>query len=61
VLLHGFPENWYEWHKVMPALAQHYHVIALDMRGAGQSDAPPTGYDKVTLAKDVHGVVQQLH
>lgn len=61
VLLHGFPENAHEWYKVMPALAQHYHVIALDMRGAGQSDAPPTGYDKTTLAQDVHGVVQQLH
>jgi pimeloyl-ACP methyl ester carboxylesterase len=61
VLLHGFPENWYEWHSVMPALAQRYHVIAIDMRGAGQSDAPATGYDKETLAKDVHGVVQQLH
>jgi pimeloyl-ACP methyl ester carboxylesterase len=61
VLLHGFPENWYAWHKIMPALTLHYQVIALDMRGAGQSDAPPTGYDKATLAKDVHGVVQQLH
>jgi pimeloyl-ACP methyl ester carboxylesterase len=61
VLLHGFPENWYEWHKIMPALALHYQVIALDMRGAGQSDAPPTGYDKATLAKDVRGVVEQLH
>lgn len=61
VLLHGFPENWYAWRHVMPVLARQYHVIALDMRGAGQSDAPPTGYDKATLAQDVRGVVQELH
>ena len=61
VLLHGFPQHWYEWRKVMPGLAEHYLVIALDLRGAGLSDAPPTGYDKATLAQDVHGVVQQLH
>lgn len=61
VLLHGFPENAHEWYKVMPALAQQYHVIALDMRGARLSDAPATGYDKTTLARDIHGAVQQLH
>lgn len=60
VLLHGFPQHWYEWRKVMPTLALHYRVIALDLRGAGQSDAPSTGYDKATLARDVHGVIQQL-
>ena len=33
VLLHGWPETWYEWHKVMPALAKNYTVIAPDLRG----------------------------
>jgi pimeloyl-ACP methyl ester carboxylesterase len=54
VLLHGYPETWYMWRKVMPALAEHYTVIAPDLRGSGGSDAPPTGYDKVTLAEDIH-------
>ncbi|MGW1888353.1 alpha/beta fold hydrolase [Streptomyces sp. NPDC001970] len=61
VLLHGYPQTWYEWHKIMPALAKHYHVIAPDLRGAGDSDAPATGYDKKTLATDVHGLLTQLH
>lgn len=60
VLLHGFPETWYTWHKVLPDLAKHYRVIAPDMRGAGQTDAPSTGYDKATMARDIHGLVSQL-
>ena len=55
VLLHGFPETWYEWRKVLPDLAEHYTVIAPDLRGAGQSDAPETGYDKQTMAEDIRG------
>jgi pimeloyl-ACP methyl ester carboxylesterase len=35
VLLHGWPETWYEWHKVIPALAKNYTVIAPDLRGLG--------------------------
>jgi pimeloyl-ACP methyl ester carboxylesterase len=60
VLLHGFPETWYTWHKVLPDLARHYRVIAPDMRGAGQTDAPQTGYDKATMARDIHGLASQL-
>jgi pimeloyl-ACP methyl ester carboxylesterase len=44
----------------MPLLAAHHHVIAVDLRGAGDSDAPPSGYDKRTLAQDVHAVVATL-
>ena len=40
VLLHGYPQTWYMWRKVMPALAERYTVIAPDLRGAGGSDAP---------------------
>src|SRR3954471_3499559 len=43
VLLHGWPETWYSWHRVMPALAKRYTVIALDLRGLGDSSKPPTG------------------
>jgi len=54
VLLHGYPQSWYEWRHVLPALAEHYTVIAPSLRGAGRSDAPPTGYDKKTMAADIH-------
>lgn len=62
VLLHGWPETWYEWHRVMPALAQNYTVIAPDLRGTGDSDRTllPNGYDKRTLAADLRGLLQQL-
>ena len=43
VLLHGYPQTWYMWRKVMPALAGHYTVIAPDLRGSGGSDAPAAG------------------
>jgi pimeloyl-ACP methyl ester carboxylesterase len=60
VLLHGWPETWYEWHKVMPALAKNYTVIAPDLRGLGDSSKPLTGYDGKTLAEDIHQLVTQL-
>ena len=37
VLLHGWPQTWYEWHKVMPTLAKNYTVIAPDLREIHQS------------------------
>ena len=55
VLLHGYPQTWYMWRHVMPTLAEHYTVIVPDLPGAGGSDAPPTGYDKKTMAADIHG------
>jgi pimeloyl-ACP methyl ester carboxylesterase len=60
VLLHGYPQTWYMWRNVMPALCQRYTVVAPDLRGAGGSDAPADGYDKKTLAGDVHGLLAQL-
>ncbi|WUJ56473.1 alpha/beta fold hydrolase [Kribbella sp. NBC_00382] len=48
-MLHGYPETWYAWHKVLPELAKHYHVIAPDLRGAGGSDAPAGGHDIGTM------------
>jgi len=60
VLLHGWPETWYTWHKVMPALAKNYTVIARDLRGLGDSSKPPTGYDGKTVADDIHQLVTQL-
>ncbi len=60
VLLHGFPETSSAWRKVMPTLAEHYTVIAPDLRGCGFSDRPDTGYDKRTVAEDVHELIHQL-
>ncbi len=60
VLLHGYPQTCYMWRKVLPAFAEHYTVVAPDLRGAGASDAPPGGYDKRTLAADIHGLLGQL-
>jgi pimeloyl-ACP methyl ester carboxylesterase len=60
VLLHGWPQTWYEWHKVMPALAKNYTVIAPDLRGLGDSSKPLTGYDGNTTAEDLYQLISQL-
>jgi pimeloyl-ACP methyl ester carboxylesterase len=60
VLLHGWPETWYEWVHVMPALAKNYTVIAPDLRGLGDSSKPLTGYDGKTVAEDIHQLVTHL-
>jgi pimeloyl-ACP methyl ester carboxylesterase len=60
VLLHGWPQTWYEWHKVMPALAKNYTVIVPDLRGLGDSSKPASGYDSNTTAEDIHQLVTQL-
>ncbi|WP_369222927.1 alpha/beta fold hydrolase [Streptomyces sp. R39] len=60
VLIHGYPQTWYEWHGIMPALAKHYTVIAPDLPGAGRSDAPASGYDKKTMAADLHALLVSL-
>ncbi|WP_203842532.1 alpha/beta fold hydrolase [Winogradskya humida] len=60
VLLHGYPETSYEWFGVLPALGRSYTVIAPDLRGAGGSSAPAGGYDKVTMAADVHALLATL-
>ena len=60
VLLHGFPQTWWEWHRVIPALvAGGFRVVAPDYRGAGHSWRPPGGYDKQTMAEDIHQLLRQ--
>ena len=58
--LHGWPQHWYEWRHLMPALADHHRVLALDLRGFGWSDAPGGGYEKENMAADVLAVLDQL-
>lgn len=60
VLVHGFPQTWWEWRRIMPALARRFRVIAVDYRGAGDSDRPVAGYDKRTMAADVRAVARAL-
>jgi pimeloyl-ACP methyl ester carboxylesterase len=61
ILLHGFPEDWYEFRRVMPRLASRFTVLALDLRGVGVSAPSPGGYDAANLAEDIHQLVEQLH
>lgn len=61
LLLHGFPEFWWTWRAQLPLLAEHgYRAVAMDLRGYGGSDKPPRGYDPITLARDVVGVIKAL-
>ena len=60
VLLHGFPQTWLMWRAVLPALAARYRVSAVDLRGYGDSDKPPAGYDKGTMAADVVALLDVL-
>jgi pimeloyl-ACP methyl ester carboxylesterase len=58
--LHGWPQHWYEWRNLMPALAGEHRVLALDLRGFGWSDAPADGYEKENMADDVFAVLDEL-
>lgn len=60
VLLHGWPQTWYEWRHVIGPLSESYTVIAPDLRGLGDSATPASGYDKRTVAADVRGLVAEL-
>ena len=60
VLLHGWPQTWYEWRHVMPALAKNYTVVVPDLRGLGDSSKPVSGYDGKTVAEDIYQLVSQL-
>ena len=57
VLLHGWPQTWYEWRHIVPALAPHYTLVMPDLRGLGDSSRPADGYDKKTVANDIWRLV----
>lgn len=58
VLLSGWPQTWWSFHKMMPELQKHYTVIAIDYRGMGSSARPDSGYDKKTVASDVYELLR---
>jgi pimeloyl-ACP methyl ester carboxylesterase len=60
LLVHGWPETWYAWRMLMPALARDFSVIAIDQRGIGLSDKPQDGYDAGTLASDLVALMDAL-
>src|SRR5579884_4274490 len=61
LLLHGFPEFWWAWRHQLPALAAlGRRAVAVDLRGYGDSDKPPRGYDLWTLSGDVAGLIRAL-
>jgi pimeloyl-ACP methyl ester carboxylesterase len=60
LLLHGWPQHWYVWRKVLPLLAGERRVICPDLRGFGWSDAPPGRYEKRALAEDMVALLHAL-
>ncbi len=60
VLLHGWPQHWYCWRRVVPLLAPHYRLVMPDLRGHGWTDAPDGGYDKEQLATDLLGLLDAM-
>jgi pimeloyl-ACP methyl ester carboxylesterase len=60
LLIHGWPQTWYAWRMVMPALARDFRVVAVDQRGIGLSDKPRDGYDVGTLANDLVALMEAL-
>lgn len=65
LLLHGYPQSHVMWHRVAGELANHFTVVAADLRGYGQSSCPPTdmqhrAYSKRTMAADMVLLMQQL-
>jgi pimeloyl-ACP methyl ester carboxylesterase len=60
LLVHGWPQTWYAWRLVMPALARDFTVVAPDQRGCGLSGKPEDGYDTGTLAGDLAALMEEL-
>jgi pimeloyl-ACP methyl ester carboxylesterase len=60
LLIHGWPQTWYAWRMLMPALAEDFEVIAVDQRGIGLSDKPRDGYDTGALAADLVALMDAL-
>lgn len=61
LLVHGFPETWWAFHKLIPLLATGHRVFAVDLRGFGDSDNKPGEYDSTTSAQDLHQLIAHLN
>src|SRR5262245_37191101 len=60
ILLHGYAQNSHMWRPLIPELAKTHTVIAPDLRGFGQSSKPANGYEKKTMAQDIHALAMSL-
>jgi haloacetate dehalogenase len=59
-MLHGYPQTAQMWRKVAPRLLDEFSVVCPDLRGYGDSDKPRDGYDKRSMARDIHAVMESL-
>jgi pimeloyl-ACP methyl ester carboxylesterase len=60
VMLHGWPQHWYLWRRLIPVLAPHARVLCPDLRGFGWTDVPGGGYDRETMAGDMLALLDEL-
>lgn len=60
VMLHGWPQHWWEWRELIPPLAERYRVICPDLRGFGWSEAPPGRYEPEVFAADLLALLDRL-
>lgn len=60
LLIHGFPETWWAFHKLIPLLAARHRVFAADLRGFGDSDVADDNYSGAVAAEDVHALIEHL-
>ncbi|WP_342669177.1 alpha/beta fold hydrolase [Curvibacter gracilis] len=60
VFLHGWPQTWYMWRDVLPGMMQNYRVVAVDLRGLGDSSRPSGGYDTKTVAQDIWALMHDV-
>jgi len=60
VLLHGWPQHWYAWRRVIKPFSERFQVICPDLRGLGWSETPADGYDKESLASDVLALLDSM-
>ena len=61
LLVHGFPETWWAFHKLIPLLAETHRVFAVDLRGFGDSATAPVGFTSADAAEDLHQLIQSLN
>lgn len=60
LLVHGFPETWWAFHRLIPLLAERHRVFAVDLRGFGDSSIAEVGHDSSAAAADLHGLIERL-
>ena len=60
LLVHGFPESWWAFRKLMPMLAESHRVYAVDLRGFGDSDTADGDFSSAASAADLHHLIRHL-